>query len=182
MRTVVITQNITVDGVVEATDDWFGRAGSDPETDAALAAQRDASDGFLVGRITFEGMRDYWGPKTDDTTGVTAHLNAVQKFVVSSTLTDPGWGNSTVLGPTWREDLREIKNGPGSDIVCTGSISLCRALLETELVDEVRLFVQPYARGSGARLFDGTPPQRLEPLELRQFPSGAALHRYRLVA
>ena len=80
----MITQNITVDGVVEATDDWFGRAGSDPETDAALAAQRDASDGFLVGRITFEGMRDYWGPKTDDTTGVTAHLNAVQKFVVLS--------------------------------------------------------------------------------------------------
>jgi dihydrofolate reductase len=101
VRKLVITQNITIDGVIEATDDWFTQAGSDPELDAALAAQRDASDGFLVGRVTFESMRDYWGPKTDDTTGVTDHLNQVAKYVVSTTLKEPGWVNSTVCRVRW---------------------------------------------------------------------------------
>ncbi|OZC69903.1 dihydrofolate reductase [Rhodococcus sp. 15-725-2-2b] len=178
MRSLVITQNITVDGVIEATDDWFARAGGDPELDAALAAQRDESDGFLVGRSTFESMRDYWGPKTDDTTGVTDHLNRVAKYVVSSTLTDPGWVNSTVLSGRLIDEVTRIKNSSGSDIVCTGSITLCRELIALDLVDEYRLFQFPYVRGHGERLFDGTPSQWLRLLECRAFPSGASLVRY----
>ncbi|OZC49003.1 dihydrofolate reductase [Rhodococcus sp. WWJCD1] len=178
MRTLVITQNITVDGVIEATDDWFAQAGHDAEIDAALAAQRDMSDGFLVGRVTFEGMRDYWGPKTDDTTGVTDHLNRVAKYVVSSTLKDPGWVNSTVLSGPLTEEITRLKELDGSDIVCTGSITLCRSLIAADLVDEYRLFQYPYARGHGERLFDGTPPQTLNLVECRSFASGASLMRY----
>lgn len=178
MRNLVITQNITIDGVIEATDDWFTQAGNDPELDAELAVQRDASDGFLVGRVTFEGMRDYWGPKTDDTTGVTSHLNQVAKYVVSSTLKDPGWANSTILAGPLTEEVTRIKQTNGSDIVCTGSIMLCRSLITADLVDEYRLFQHPYARGHGERLFTDTPPRRLRLLECRAFPSGATLLRY----
>ncbi|WP_188546921.1 dihydrofolate reductase family protein [Rhodococcoides trifolii] len=180
MRDLVITQNITVDGVIEATDDWFQRAGGDPELDSALAAFRDASDGFLVGRMTFEAMRDYWGALTDDTTGVTDHLDRVAKYVVSSTLDNPRWDNTTVLSGDLTEDIAQIKSAAGSDIVCTGSIGLCRDLIGAGLVDEYRLFTYPYARGSGQRLFDGTPPQALTLLESRAFPSGATLTRYRV--
>ncbi|MBE7162226.1 MAG: dihydrofolate reductase family protein [Williamsia herbipolensis] len=179
MRDLVITQNITVDGVVEATDDWFANAGHDPAVDAALAAQRDASDGFLVGRETFVGMRDSWGPRTDDTTGVTTHLNRVAKYVVSSTLTDPGWANSEVLRGDLRAAIAEITSRPGGDIVCTGSIRLCHDLLAADLVDELRLFTYPYIRGHGRRLFDGALAQRWTPVELTTFPSGVVLGRWR---
>ncbi|WP_373454995.1 dihydrofolate reductase family protein [Rhodococcus sp. 06-462-5] len=178
MRTLVVTQNITVDGVIEATDDWFTSAGHDPELDATPAAQRDASDGFLVGRVTFEGMRDFWGPKTDDTTGVTQHLNRVAKYVVSSTMKDPGWTNSTVLSGDLIEEVTRIKALDGADIVCTGSIGLCRALIAADLVDEYRFFQYPYARGRGERLFDGTPSHKLRLLECRAFRSGSSLVRY----
>ncbi|WP_299574471.1 dihydrofolate reductase family protein [uncultured Williamsia sp.] len=180
MRDLVITQNLTVDGVVEATDDWFATAGEDdPEVDAALAAQRDASDGFLVGRETFVGMWDFWGPKTDDTTGVTAHLNRVAKYVVSSTLDDPGWANSEVLRGDLRAAIGDITARPGGDIVCTGSIRLCHDLLAMDLVDELRLFTYPYVRGHGRRLFEGAMSQRWMPTEVTAFPSGVVLTRLR---
>ncbi|WP_328856077.1 dihydrofolate reductase family protein [Williamsia herbipolensis] len=179
MRDLVITQNITVDGVVEATDDWFTNAGSDPAADAVLARQRDASDGFLVGRDTFVGMRDYWGPRADDTTGVTAHLNQVAKYVVSSTITEPGWANTEVLSGDLRSGVEEIKQRAGGDIVCTGSIGLCHALIALGLVDEFRLFVYPFLRGRGRRLFEDAPPVPLALEESTAFPSGITMTRYR---
>jgi dihydrofolate reductase len=181
MRDLVITQNSTVDGVIEATGDWFALTGEQVSADqvAALAAQRDASDGFLTGRLTFEAMRDYWAPKTDDTTGVTAHLNRVAKYVVSSTLIDPGWDNTEVISGPLPEAVAEIKQRPGGDIVCTGSITLCRALIAADLVDEFRLFTFAYVRGHGERLFQGSPAMSLEVVESTAFESGAVLTRYR---
>ena len=179
MRDLVITQNTTVDGVVEASEDWFGRAEDmgGPDLDAVLAEQRDRSDGLLAGRSTFEAFRDYWGPKTDDETGVTAHLNRVAKYVVSTSLGDPGWAGSEVLRTV--DDVAAVKERPGGDIVCTGSITLCHALIGAGLVDEFRLFVHPYARGDGRRLFAGTPPVRLRLVETTPFSGGAVLLRYR---
>ena len=97
---------------------------------------------------------------------------------MSSTLTDPGWVNSTVLSGRLIDEVTRIKNSSGSDIVCTGSITLCRELIALDLVDEYRLFQFPYVRGHGERLFDGTPSQWLRLLECRAFPSGASLVRY----
>ena len=181
MRDLIITQNCTVDGVIEATDDWFALTGENVSADqvAALAAQRDASDGFLTGRLTFEAMRDYWAPKTGDTTGVTAHLNRVAKYVVSSTLTEPGWDNTEILRGPLPDAVAEIKQRPGADIVCTGSITLCRALIAADLVDEFRLFTFAYARGRGERLFRETPALSLGLAECTAFESGTVLTRYR---
>jgi dihydrofolate reductase len=87
MRDLIVTENITLDGVIEATDGWFNPAGDDASIDhadveAALREQSDAADALLLGRVTFEQMRGYWPLQTDDTTGITDYLNSVSKYVV----------------------------------------------------------------------------------------------------
>jgi dihydrofolate reductase len=103
MRDLIVTENITLDGVIEATKGWFAPAGDDSESDqsdveAALREQMEAADAFLVGRTTFEQMRGYWPKQTDDATGVTDYLNTVAKYVVSSTLVDPEWEHMFLPG------------------------------------------------------------------------------------
>src|SRR5215210_543089 len=93
MRDLIVTENITLDGVIEATGGWFGPAGDDgvDESDVipALNEQREAADAFLVGRATFEQMRGCWPHQTDDATGISEYLDRVSKYVVSRTLQDP---------------------------------------------------------------------------------------------
>lgn len=100
MRRLVITENITLDGVVENDGSWFDPT-EDSEQQRELAAitreHAAASDGFLVGRVTFEEMRGFWPEQADDQTGTTDHLNRVQKYVVSGSLEDPAWEGTTVL-------------------------------------------------------------------------------------
>lgn len=183
MRDLVITQNITLDGVVDNDGGWFDPADhDDADLNEALMAQAAASDGFLVGRTTFEEMRGFWPQQIDDTTGVTAHLNRVAKYVVSSTLDDPGWAGTTVLRGPLEDDVRALKAAPGRDVVVTGSIALCHALIDAGLVDEYRLFTHPHVEGRGRRLFadrTGVPP--LRPVEVRAFHRGVVLQRYRVV-
>lgn len=97
---LVITENITLDGVVENDGTWFDPT-DDSEQGRELAEitrqHAAASDGFLVGRTTFEEMREFWPRQVDDTTGVTDHLNRVEKYVASRDLEDPGWDGTTVL-------------------------------------------------------------------------------------
>ena len=113
MRDLIVTQNITVDGVVSDDSSWFGPADHGPHMDdvnEALMSQAHASDGFLVGRTTFEEMRGFWPQQVDDTTGVTDHLNRVAKYVVSNTLEDPGWDGTTVLRGPLEDDVREARD------------------------------------------------------------------------
>ena len=143
MRTLAITQNITVDGSIEMLGDWFDPQGQADTSDLLeeLHRQDRETDGLLVGRQTFEDLRGYWPKQSDDATGITDSLNREQKYVVSSTMTDPEWQNSTVLSGDPVTEVRELKQKPGRDIVITGSITLCHALIEAGLVDEYRLFV-----------------------------------------
>jgi dihydrofolate reductase len=179
----VITQNITLDGSIEMLGDWFdpqGQAGVD-NTDLLdeLHRQDSRSDAFLTGRRTFEDMRSYWPEQTDDATGVSDYLNRVQKYVVSSTLADPQWQNSTVLAGEPIAEVRALKERPGQEIVVTGSITLCHALIEAGLVDEYRLFVYPVVQGRGRRLFpDGFELPRLTLVEATAFRSGITYSRY----
>ena len=135
---------------------------------------------MLVGRQTFEDFRGYWPKQTDDATGVTDYLNQVAKYVVSSTMTDPEWANSTVLAGDPVEHTKNLKSQPGKDIVLTGSISLAHALIAAGLVDEYRLFVYPTVQGGGRRLFpDGATIPTLTLAEPpRSFKSGITLLRY----
>src|SRR5918993_3171770 len=123
MRTVVVTENITLDGVIDATGGWFDPTDDTvDQSDLIEQTQRHsaAADAFLCGRNTFEAFRSFWPQQSDDRTGVTDYLNRVQKYVVSSTITDPGWENSTVLAGDPVEEVRGLKEQPGQDIVVTG--------------------------------------------------------------
>ena len=183
MRTLAITQNVTLDGSIEMLGNWFdpqGQADVD-QSDLLeeLHRQDSAADGFLVGRQTFEDLRGYWPKQEDDPTGITAYLNQVQKYVVSSTLTDPQWQNSTILSGDPVAEVRALKEQPGQDIVVTGSITLCHALISAGLVDEYRLFVYPVVQGRGRRLFpEGYELPRLRLLEVKSFRGGITLSRY----
>jgi dihydrofolate reductase len=185
MRDLIVTENITLDGVIDASAGWFGVA-NDAEVDqsdllAALREQSEAADAVLFGRVTFQQMRGYWPEQTDDPTGVSDYLNRVTKYVVSSTISDPGWEHTIVLrGAGFRDELRAVKSKPGRDIVTTGSITLVHALIAAGLVDEYRLFVYPVVLGRGARLFaDATEVGRLRLVETRPFRAGVVLLRYR---
>ena len=184
MRELVVTENITLDGVIDATEGWFEVA-DDPKVDRsdmadALREQREAADAFLVGRVTFEQMRGYWPQQTDDTTGVTDYLNRVAKYVVSKTLEEPDWDHTTVLRGALGDEIRALKSRPGEDIVTTGSITLVHDLIAAGLVDEYRLFVYAVVLGRGRRLFtDADGPATLRLAESRPFRSGVVLLRYR---
>jgi dihydrofolate reductase len=183
LRTLAITQNITVDGSIEMLGDWFepqGQADADnSDLLDELHRQQSEADGFLTGRRTFESLRAHWPKQSDDSTGIRDYLNRVQKYVVSSTMTDPQWQNSAILSGDPVDEVRELKEQPGQDIVVTGSITLCHALIESSLVDEYRLFVYPVVQGHGRRLFpDGFECPELRRLDAKSFRSGITYSRY----
>ena len=180
MRRLIVTENMTVDGVIDMAAGWFDPLAEDVDQSDITAANAEhaaAADALLVGRNTFESFRAFWPKQTDDPTGVSDYLNRVSKYVVSSTLEEPGWENSTVLRGALVEEVQALKNAAGRDIVATGSIQLVHALIAAELVDEFRLFVFPVVVGQGARLFEST-TLALRLLEATPFMSGATLLRY----
>jgi dihydrofolate reductase len=181
MRTLAVTQNITLDGSIEMLGDWFDpeRQADDADLVEELRRQDETADAFLTGRLTFEALRGYWSEKTDDSTGISDYLNRVQKYVVSSTMSDAQWQNSTVLTGDPLEEVRALKEHPGEDIVITGSITLCHTVIEAGLVDEYRLFVYPVVQGRGRRLFpEGFEIAELRLLEAKSFRSGITSVRY----
>lgn len=179
MRDLIVTENITLDGVIDAAGGWFDVADdADAELAAAVRAHGAEADAVVFGRRTFEDMRGYWPERAGEPGGVGEYLDRVRKFVVSRTIGDPGWANSTVLSGDLGAEVRALKERPGKDIVTTGSITLVHALIAEGLVDEYRLFVHPVVLGRGARLFEEATP-RLRLVECRPFRSGVVLLRYR---
>ncbi|MDT0349022.1 dihydrofolate reductase family protein [Pseudonocardia charpentierae] len=179
MRTLAITQNVTADGAVEMLGDWFDPTAEDRQVTEAMNRFTERGDALLLGRRTFEDFRGFWPKQTDDHTGVTDELNRVQKYVVSSTMTDPQWQNSTILSGDWLARVAELKEQPGGDIGVTGSIRVCHALIEAGLVDEYRLFVYPVVQGRGRRLFpEGFEADRLRVVDVAGFDSGVTLLHY----
>jgi dihydrofolate reductase len=183
MRNLVITENITLDGVIDASEGWFAPSAEEDvdqsDLNEALREQAAAADAVLLGRVTFEEMRGFWPLQTNDKTGVTEYLNNVEKYVVSSTMTEPEWQRSTVLSGDVADNVRQLKGSEGKDIVVTGSITLVHELIARGLVDEYRLFVYPIVIGRGARLFEaGTDVGKLRLVDCRPFHSGVVLTRY----
>jgi dihydrofolate reductase len=183
MRNLVITENITLDGVIDASEGWFAPSAEEDvdqsDLNEALREQAAAADAVLLGRVTFEEMRGFWPLQTNDKTGVTEYLNNVEKYVVSSTMTEPEWQRSTVLSGDVADNVRQLKGSEGKDIVVTGSITLVHELIARGLVDEYRLFVYPIVIGRGARLFEaGTNVGKLRLVDCRPFRSGIVLTRY----
>jgi dihydrofolate reductase len=160
--------------------DWFDPQSQDDDLLAESHRQDAECDAMLLGRQTFEDFRGYWPMQRDDQTGITDYLNDVAKYVVSTTMTDPQWKNSTVIDGDPVQRVRELKAGAGKDIVLTGSISLAHAMVAAGVVDEYRLFVFPVVQGRGRRLFpDGVSMSQLVLVEPpKSFSSGITLLRY----
>ena len=181
MRDLIVTQNITLDGVIEATKGWF-----DPPAARTMLGRRDGASEAARGRRCAASragdVRSRCAAtgqlQNDDTTGITDYLNDVSKYVVSSTLQDPEWERTAMLRGV--DDIRALKSETGGDIVTTGSIRLVRELITVGLVDEYRLFTYPVVLGRGQRLFaDATEVPRLRLEESQPFRSGIVLLRYR---
>jgi len=187
-RKLVVTENVSANGVIEFLDDWFDPTDEGEDQLEAVMAQSAAQDAMLLGRQTFEDFRGYWPLQTDDSTGITAHLNQIPKYVYSTTLGDPGWQNTTVVSgdlaalvkslKTW-SDLPPRKDGTIGEIGVTGSVRLVHALLTADLVDEIRLYVYPVLTSRGRNLMpDGLAMQALRLDSSRVFGSGVTLLNY----
>ena len=171
MRKIVSGLFISLDGVVEAPDQWHFPYFNDEMGEAvgSLVAEADA---VLFGRKTFEEFSSYWPAQGDEDFG--GFINNVQKYVVSNSLKNPEWKNSSVISGDVMEQVRELKAQPGKNINMTGSGTLVESLLQNGLLDELHLLVHPIAVGSGRkRLF--VPDHPSIPLKLadsRTFSTG----------
>ncbi|MCI4010718.1 dihydrofolate reductase family protein [Brevibacterium sp. ZH18] len=178
---IIITQNMTLDGRVEMLDDWFDPQAQDEELSAELMRQSANEDVLLLGRQTFEDFRGYWPLQTDDVTGVADHLNRIDKRVVSTTLTEPDWENSSIIDGDPVDAVAALREEPGRDVIVTGSITLAHALITAEVVDEYRMFTYPVWQGRGRGFFpddtDVTHP-RLQLLDSKSFVSSIVYSAY----
>ena len=161
MTRIVVTEFISLDGVMEAPggDDDFARGQWSFEFDRGdegnqfKADETMEADALLLGRRTYEGFAAAWPGREGE---FADKFNTMPKYVVSSTLTDPDWGNTTVLSGDVADEVERLRAGDGGDIIVHGSAQLVQALVEHDLVDELRLMVFPVVLGTGKRLFGDT--------------------------
>ena len=175
---VHVHEFMTFDGVVD-NPSWTFEYGWDPKMGDRLRAVTDASKGILLGRKTFEMFEPAWSTRTVEDDEGAPFFNDTIKYVVSSTLHDPTWRNSKVIGPYDPERIRRLKDEAG-DLYVSGSITLVRAMLGDGLVDELHLCVYPLTLGSGPRLFDsGVPPVKLQLAVAESYDNGVVYMNYR---
>jgi dihydrofolate reductase len=164
----------SLDGVIQSVlspdedrDGGFEHGGWVPPyvDDTVATVMQEATvgaGGLLLGRKTYDAFAAVW-PDADQADPAVAALNRLPKYVVSSTLTDPGWANTTVLGPDVPAEVRRLKEQPGGDLVVFGSSVLLGTLIEHDLVDSYTLLTFPLILGTGKRMFGDLPA----PVELR---------------
>ena len=171
MGKIVISTNVSFDGIVQDPDGlegfrlggWFGQFGGKDLEEWAKVEYEEAlgTEALLLGRRSEEWFAARWLPKSGEWAD---RLNSLPKYVVSSTLQEPKWSNSTVLTGDVVSEVSKLKQELDGDIVVYASYQLGRTLIEHDLVDELRLFVYPVVLGAGERLFGETSDQK--PLRL----------------
>jgi dihydrofolate reductase len=146
MRSIINSTYITLDGVVEAPHLWpsLGRAG-DERAERIQADLLESCDAVLMGRHTYEGFAPVWPTRSGDP--YSDRMNAMPKYVVSTTLTEPEWNNTHVIDGDVVGEVTRLKEAPGGDIVQYGFGDVSRLLLEHGLLDELRLWVHPLMLG-----------------------------------
>jgi dihydrofolate reductase len=161
MGRIVVTEFVSLDGVIEdpgGSEDfkhggWSFEIERGDEGDKFKLDEALEADALLLGRVTYEGFAAAWPSREGE---FADKFNNMPKYVVSSTLGEAEWSNSTVLGGDLVEEISKLRQGPDGDIVVHGSAQLVQGLIEHDLVDELRLMVFPVVLGSGKRLFGET--------------------------
>ncbi len=152
---------MSLDGVIDAPV-WTAEYGFDPKMGEVVGAVTGRSRGILLGRTTYEMFEPGWSNRTVEDDPGAPFFNDTTKYVVSGTLENPTWRNSTVIGAYDADAIRRLKDEVDGDLYTSGSITLVRAMLADGLVDELHLFVYPLTRGAGPRLF----PEDAAPIKL----------------
>jgi dihydrofolate reductase len=178
MRKIVVGLMLSLDGVAEDPHtfltDW-----DDDVMDAHMAEAIDAQDAAILGRRSYDEWAPFWPESTIEP--YATFINSVPKFVVTSTPLGQEWANTRVVEGDLIEFVRELQAQPGHNIGVHASISVAQSLLAAGVVDELSLVILPTIAGSGRRLLDGLPPQRLETIRSVTSPTGKLLVDYRIV-
>jgi dihydrofolate reductase len=187
MGTIVISENVSLDGVIQdpAGDEgfrlggWVGLIKESPQLNELALDEALAAEALLLGRRSYEWFAARWPSRSGE---LADRLNSLPKYVVSSTLEDPAWNNSTVLNGNVVDEVSKLKQELNGEIAVAGSFQLLRTLLEHDLVDVLRLKIFPVVLGDGERLFGETSdkkPMRL--VDTQTVGDGVAVLTYELV-
>jgi dihydrofolate reductase len=184
MGRIVITEFVSLDGVIEAPGggEDFKHAGWTFEIDRGAEGDKFKLDetletsALLLGRVTYEGFAAAWPAMKG---AFADKFNSMPKYVVSSTLEEPTWNNSTVIKGDVVKEASRLKQDSDGDVVVHGSAQLAQTLLEHDLVDELRLMVFPVVLGSGKRLFgEGSDKKRMRLTDSKTVGDGIAILTY----
>jgi dihydrofolate reductase len=189
MRRIVVSEFLSLDGVMEdpggaegfAHGGWTFRF-QDPDGMKYKLDEVFSHDALLLGRLTYQGFAAAW-PKMTDEVGFADRMNGMPKFVVSTTLKQLEWQNSTLISGNVAQEVAQLKQQPGRDILVAGSRTLVQTLMAHDLVDEFRLMVFPIVLGSGKRLFgDSSDASVLSLADSEPLDSGTMILTYHRAA
>lgn len=169
MRNIVVTEFVSLDGVIEDPA-WTFPYWND-EIAAFKSEETSANEPLLLGRVTYEGFAASWPQRTDEASGG-VYFNGTRKYVVSTTLDTVDWNNSVLIKDNILEEISKLKQEEGPDIVVHGSATLVQTLLKHDLVDRIRLLVYPVVLGEGKRLFQEGTTATLNLVKSQAFSSG----------
>jgi dihydrofolate reductase len=181
---IVVTEFVSLDGVMEAPGGgesfrhggWSFEVNRGDEGNKFKLDETLSSEALLLGRVTYEGFATAWPSREGE---FADKFNTMPKYVVSSTLDEPDWNNSTVLKGDVAEEVAKLRQEQGGDIVVHGSARLVQTLVEHDLVDEFRLMVFPVVLGSGKRLFGETSDKKaLRLVDSKMVGDGVAILVY----
>ena len=182
MRPVVLqVLDYSLDGIIgeEGTEFFeYCRAVPDhPDDEAWMAGSLERAGVHVVGRVTYQGMAEYFPGKTDP---IAEAMNRIPKVVFSRTLRATDWGNTTIVSGDLAAELGKLREQGTGDVLVHGGVSFARSIVEHDLADEYRLTVFPYLAGTGRKLFDGLPgPRPLELVSSISFANGIVALTYR---
>ncbi len=178
MRKLIVVENLSLDGVMEAPEKW-AFAHQNAEMAKANQEGMNESDALLLGRKTYEEFAAFWPSQAHDEAGIGGYINKVAKFVVSSTLQKAEWNNTTIIRGNAIDEIRKLKQQSGKNITVVGSGVLVQSLMQANLIDEYNISLIPIVLGGGQQLFPtGTDNQALQLIEAKPFATGLVLLRY----
>jgi dihydrofolate reductase len=174
---LVATEYISLDGGFEEPGHWSGPFFNDEAAQFKLD-ELQASDALLLGRNTYEGFAAAWPSMTDEA-GFADKMNSMPKYVVSSTLEKVEWPGSRLIKGDVAEEVRQLKEEPGQDLLLSGSAQLFNAMMQENLIDLYRFMLHPIVLGNGKRLFaEGVDSKPLDLTETKRFTSGIVILEY----
>jgi dihydrofolate reductase len=180
MRTLVNSTYVTLDGVIQDPQDWPSLGSFSDDGNRVQVDLIERCDAVLMGRHTYDAFAPVWTSRSGDP--YSDRINAMAKYVVSTTLTDPEWHNTTVIDHDPVQAVRELKQQPGADIVQYGFGPISHALMAEGLIDELRLWVHPFFVGSGTAddaLYRSGSTGRFEIADTTVLGSGVVILTYR---